>query len=98
MFTAVGGQSTAAKMLKSTSGWIGGGNGTEAYSFSALPAGYRNNYGIYYGGEDQGANFWSSSDFFSDQASCMLLLYLHDFASLSCNYKYDGYSVRCIKD
>ena len=38
LFNAVGGQSTAAKVLKSTSGW-NIYNGTDDYGFSALPAG-----------------------------------------------------------
>ena len=41
LFTAVGGRSAADMMLKSTSGWFDSGNGTDAYSFAALPAGYR---------------------------------------------------------
>ena len=45
LFTAVGGQSTAGKVLKSTSGWNNGGNGTDAFAFSALPAGGRYNHG-----------------------------------------------------
>ena len=42
----------AGKMLKSTNGWneYGGkdGNGTDAFGFSALPAGYRNRSGDFY--------------------------------------------------
>ena len=45
LFIAVGGQSIAGKKLKSQSGWkdYGGtsGNGTDAYGFSAFPAGDR---------------------------------------------------------
>lgn len=44
LFAAVGGKSTAGKMLKSTGCWIKDGIGTDAYSFAALPAGNR-----YYG-------------------------------------------------
>jgi len=39
LFEAIGGKNTAGKYLKSTSGWIDGGNGLDAYGFSALPAG-----------------------------------------------------------
>ena len=34
-----------AKRLKSASGWYSSGNGTDAYAFSALPAGYRYDWG-----------------------------------------------------
>lgn len=39
LFTAVGGASTAATKLKSTSGWDSGYEGTDDYGFSALGAG-----------------------------------------------------------
>jgi len=38
---AVGGEDVAGMALKSTSGWNEGGNGTDVYGFSALPAGDR---------------------------------------------------------
>ena len=46
LFTAVDGKSTAGTKLKSTSGWNRNGNGTDDFSFSALPAGYGDFYGI----------------------------------------------------
>ena len=51
LFNTVAGESEAGVMLKSTSGWGEydriNGNGTDAYSFSALPAGYRDSNGVY---------------------------------------------------
>ena len=88
LFTAVGGSSTAGKMLKSTSGWYSSGNGTDAYSFSALPAGRRHDDGSYYR-EGDVAFFWSSTDDNSYYAYSMILYY---------NGKYYGFSVRCVKD
>ena len=97
LFTAVGGQSTAGKMLKSTSGWNSSGNGTDAYSFSALPAGYRDYNGDYfYEGYD--AYFWSSTEYDSYYAYYMYLDYYYDLADLLDNLKYNGFSVRCVKD
>ena len=99
LFTAVGGQSTAGKMLKSTSGWNGSGNGTDAYAFSALPSGLR-----YYNGDwdfdDEGytADFWSSTELNSVDAYGMYLSYTGDSAYLGNNLKYIGFSVRCLKD
>jgi len=101
LFTAVGGSSTAGRMLKSTSGWNDSkgrdGNGTDAYAFSALPAGYRDFYGnISLGGSK--AYFWSSTERNSNYAYIMLLFYYDDYAYLENYDKYYGYSVRCLKD
>jgi uncharacterized protein (TIGR02145 family) len=96
-FTAVGGQSTAGNMLKSTSGWNSSGNGTDAYSFSALPAGYRSLNGNYdLGGYD--AFFWSSTEDDDSYAVNVYLYYLDDDAYLGNYYKDYGFSVRCVKD
>ena len=93
LFTAVGGQSTAGKVLKSTSG-----NGTEAFSFSALLAGGRNVGGGYYS-EGNGALFWSSTaELDSDYVYIMFLNYYYDGANLGYGSKYFGFSVRCLQD
>ena len=98
LFAAVGGQSTAGKILKSTSGWNSSGNGTDAYSFSALSAGNRYNDGGYYGEGDL-AYFWSSTESNNDNADDMYLTYHNDgIAYLGYDYKDDGFSVRCVKD
>ena len=97
LFTAVGGKSTAGKMLKSTSGWNSSGNGTDAYAFSALPAGDRGSSGFFYY-EGYGADFWSSTEDGSDYAYYMYLLYNNDNAFLNSTYKNYGFSVRCLKD
>ncbi|WP_290723935.1 fibrobacter succinogenes major paralogous domain-containing protein [Fibrobacter sp. UBA2449] len=96
LFTAVGGSSMAGKMLKSTSGWNSSGNGTDSYSFSALPAGLRN-YGGDYDYEGYNAKFWSSTEY----GSSAYYMYLHnnyDYAGLLNIYKDNGYSVRCLQD
>ena len=100
LFTAVGGQSTASKVLKSTSGWRwnnSGGNGSDAFAFSALPAGHRGGSG-YYDGEGNGVDFWSSTEGDSDYAYSMYLYYINDVANLGYSDKHYGYSVRCLKD
>ena len=97
LFTAVGGSSTAGTKLKSTTGWNSGGNGTDAYSFSALPAGSRYNYKDY-SSEGNFAFFWSSSENGSNIAYFMGLYYSYDHAYLNYHYKDNGLSVRCIKD
>ena len=95
LFTAVGGQSTAGNMLKSTNGWYSS-NGTDAYSFSALPAGTRDYNGDYYI-EGNFAYFWSSTESDDYDAYRMYLSYDYDPAYLDRGYKYYGFSVRCVK-
>ena len=97
LFTAVGGQSTAGKMLKSTSGWNSSGNGTDAYSFSALPAGGRGGNG-HFNYEGNNAYFWSSTDDNSYYAYSMILYYNGDYAGLDDGNEGYGFSVRCVKD
>ena len=103
LFNAVGGRLTAGKMLKSTSGWsksanAHGGNGTDAYSFSALPAGDRFGNG-YFHDEDYGAYFWSSTEGNIYDAILRDFSYGSDHAYWDIKYKnYGGASVRCVKD
>jgi len=98
LFDAVGGQSTAAKMLKSTTGWNNDGNGTDAYGFSALPAGHRIDVGLFYN-SGLHAHFWSATGNGSYYAYYMYLDYGNDDARLlDNNYKYSARSVRCLKD
>ncbi|MBO4712431.1 MAG: fibrobacter succinogenes major paralogous domain-containing protein [Fibrobacter sp.] len=97
LFTAVGGSSTAGEVLKSTSGWNSSGNGSDACSFSALPAGYRNYYG-YYSYEGDYTYFWSSTEDNSGYAYYMYLGYSRDDAYLDDDDKIYGFSVRCVKD
>ena len=98
LFTAVGGQSTAGKVLKSQSGWYSNGNGTDAFGFSALPAGNRYADGQFnYGGRN--VRFWCSTEYHTGDAYRMHLDYLNEkAANPGINSKNDGYSVRCIKD
>ena len=117
LFAAVGGCSTskkicpAGKMLKSQMGWnnINGsnGNGTDAYGFSALPAGGRGDDGdFHFVGYD--AFFWSATEYKSNASWYMTLAY-HDIepvfydtfnnkSSQNGNNKYNAFSVRCVKD
>ena len=106
LFTAVGGQSTAGKVLKSQTGWTNKGNGTDAFAFSALPAGYRHN-NEYYDQEGITTSFWSSTESEDSggwpkgfRAFAVLLLYNFDGADwpLGGQEKSFGFSVRCVKD
>ena len=97
LWTAVGGTSTAGTKLKSTSGWYSGGNGTDSYGFSVLPAGRRDYDGNYYGAGDD-AYFWSSSEYNSYLAYYWDFYY--DYDNVYHNYysKNYGFSVRCLRD
>ena len=101
LFDAVGGKGTAEIMLKSTEGWNDygrtSGNGSDTYSFSALPAGGRGSNGFFYY-EGSAADFWSSTEDDSNYAYDMNLDYSNDGAYLNYNYKGNGFSVRCLKD
>ena len=104
LFAAVGGVSIAGKKLKSTSGWNDyngkNGNGTDDYSFSALPVGGRDRDDGHYFSEGSNLRFWSSSELDSDCALGIILAYAFDDA-LSDGFwlfKNSGYSVRCVKD
>ena len=97
LFTVVGGDSTAGKLLKSQTGWYNRGNGTDAFGFSALPAGGRNGDGEGYNEGDY-AYFWSSTELNSNYAYDVHLGYGGDDAGLLYNIKNNGFSVRCLKD
>jgi uncharacterized protein (TIGR02145 family) len=97
----VGGEFVASKMLRSTAGWKDNGNGSDDYSFLALPAGLRDDKGNFkYAGET--ACFWTSTE--SNKRKSYLLLMYSGIESVELdNYmngyeKYYGANIRCIKD
>jgi uncharacterized protein (TIGR02145 family) len=97
LFSAVGGESTAGKALKSSSGWSSSGNGTDDFGFSALPAGELDD--DIYSGKEQGAFIWSSTKGDSELVAYALHLYYEYGAAIFGYYNKDfGFSVRCIQD
>ena len=97
LFGTVGGKSKAGKMLKSKTGWNSSGNGTDAYSFAALPAGYRGDNESSYA-EGNNAFFWSSTENGGEDAYNLDFSYSDGKAGLAGNDKILGLSVRCVKD
>ena len=101
LITAVGGESTAGRMLKSTSGWDDykgeNGNGTDAYSFAVLPAGYYWGNVMDYRYEGSYTCFWSSTGNRNTGSAYYMRVFVRDDASLyyENNYKF---SVRCVQD
>jgi len=106
LFTTVGGKSTAGKMLRSTRDWNGIVDGTDAFNFAALPAGYfyvgpSSNWsylrGIY-AGSGTYAYFWSSTPSKTYTAYSMGLSRGKENADLDDELKDQGFSVRCVKN
>jgi len=97
LFTAVRGQSTAGMFLRSQSGWINNRNGPNTFGFSVLPVGqaYENGYCSYVG---ENAFIWSITEDVSTRAYSMYVRYGSEYANLTADYKYYGFSVRCLKD
>lgn len=95
LFFAVGGLTVVDRVLKSTSGWMDGNNGTDSFKFSVLPAGGS------VGDEGYDALFWTSSEYSRDDAYSMNLgriVYSGVIAFLGDNVKDRAFSVRCLKD
>jgi uncharacterized protein (TIGR02145 family) len=82
--------------LKSTAGWEQGGNGTDAFGFMAIPAGYRALYGNF-DGITGGCFFWTSNVLFPD--AWLWFLTYYSTQTFRCHWDdYCGQSVRCLKD
>ena len=83
--------------LKSTYGWLNNNNGTDLYDFTALPAGFRN-YGGDFFGLGRAVVFWSSTEY------SVYHVWGHYLSHLNAGvYRYYypkpiGNSVRCLKD
>lgn len=89
--------SNAGYVLKSSSGWDSDGNGTDAFSFSALPAGGRGDRGDCYE-EGYDAVFWSSTEHNGVDAFAVSVYNYNNNAVLKVSSKSSGFSVRCLKD
>ena len=98
LFTAVGGRATAAKILKTQTGWYNNGSGTDDFGFSALPAGYTRVIDEDFNYSALGGFFWTSTELNIYYAYYIRLNYDSDEAKLEYIGKDDAYSVRCVKD
>lgn len=95
LLAAVGGKNIAAKVLKTTSGWDDDSNGTDAFGFSALPAGDRYAEFRY---EGEVAFFWSATGVDEYRAWHMNFMYGDANANIFDFQKGHAFSVRCLKD
>ena len=102
LFAEVGEISTAGKILKSQTGWYdykgSSGNGTDAYGFSALPAGRYGEGGMRYFCREGGFTyFWSATDN-NPSFATRVELSVGVSASLYGEDKPNGFSVRCLQN
>jgi len=92
-----GGESTAGTKLKATNGWDEGGNGTDEFSFSAFPGGYRRKDGSF---DNVGKNgsWWSATE--GTTSSAWYIEMNYDFAGTGTDRhdKIRLLSVRCVQD
>ena len=97
LMAAVGGDSIACKMLKSTSGWSNYGSGTDPFGFTALPGNIRFNDGTF-NYENEYAQFWSTREFSKLYGNTLYLFTNNKNAYISVTQKKHAVSLRCIKD
>jgi len=95
--------SNAGTKLKATSGWKdkndgSSGNGTDIYGFAALPGGYCNSSGRFFGVDDQGT-WWSSTETSTDKDKAYLryMSYSNETFNWDTYYKSSLRSVRCVE-
>jgi len=89
--------SCAGRYLKATSGWSNGGNGQDAYGFSALPGGFGSSDSSfstvgYYG------YWWSSSELSGDYAYSRRMGFSFDGVNNDNDSKSSLQSVLCVRD
>jgi len=94
--TVAGGATVAGKRLKSLTGWISSGNGTDDFGFSALPGGHRSADGSYYGIGSTG-NWWSATEDGGINAWNRRISSGYDIMYDNSNAKSTGFSVRCVR-
>ena len=90
----VSGSGEAGKALKSTEGWKDGGNGTDEYGFSALPAGYMQEDSTFHNVGEY-AQFWSTSG--TTWMYQLEAAFDNDSSFLFSVYREFALSVRCLK-
>ncbi len=90
-----GGEDFAGYALKSTSGWDDDGNGSDAFGFGTLPAGYRIDkfWNIL-----ESARFWSSTENENEKAYYLDLSYGYNFLNMTILFKRNAFSIRCVRD
>ena len=88
----------AGTNLKTISGWIENGNGTDLFGFSGLPGGYRHTNGSFNSVGEAGNLYTSHEINFYDVAHLFLSYELSGLGLSDFMPKTYGLSVRCIRD
>ena len=100
LFAAAGGKNSAGAKLRSSSGWKNDRNGTDDYSFTAVPAGAMGIWAkeTFINGGDY-AFIWSSTEKGSFDAYYVYLKFGSEEAAFNTYHPKDfWHSVRCVKD
>ena len=93
----LGGAAVAGRKMKSSTGWVGTGNGVDSVGFNALPAGgLDHKYGFV--GMTYLAAFSSDTENSATTAWYRGLIHTDSKVNRNNTMKSDGYSVRCVKD
>ncbi|MCQ2336977.1 MAG: hypothetical protein MJ010_07360 [Paludibacteraceae bacterium] len=94
------GGDTVGKYLKSTTGWYFNGNGVDSYGFTALPAGKFDSDELKIKHNGYTAFFWHSTPYFKhcDYANYYSFEFNDNKLHSIYDEKYNGLSVRCVKD
>ena len=87
----------AGTKMKSTSGWVENGNGSNSSGFSGLPGGDRNGNGTF-GFIGEFGSWWNSTEYNTNNAWYRGLNYANGNVDRGSSSKEDGFSVRCLRD
>jgi uncharacterized protein (TIGR02145 family) len=93
----LGGADSAGTKMKSASGWMDEGNGTNSSGFTGIQGGYRYNNGAFNGMGKYGS-WWSSTAFDSSGAWYRFLTSVNGKVTRNFSDQRDGFSVRCLRD
>lgn len=98
LITFLGGTTVAGGSLKATTSWTAPNTGaTNSSGFTGLPGGFRRFFG-YFNGIGIDGQWWSSTEFDTDNAYFRTLGYTDQYMFRDGDYKIGGLSVRCVKD
>lgn len=98
LISFLGGMTVAGGKLKATTRWTSPNTGASNSSgFSGLPGGFRRFFG-YFNAIGVEGQWWSTTEFDSDNAYFRMLGYTDQFMFRSADFKIGGLSVRCLKD
>lgn len=93
----LGGWESAGYYMKSTSGWIAEGNGSNASGFTGLPGGFHNYASDAFTNQGSEAIFWLSTQINETVSYRMDLYHYASWCYLNGGEIWHGFSVRCIK-